>query len=103
MPNMTLNIPHQLSRAEARQRVQELVTRVQQDLGGALGSVEERWNGDTLSFTLAVANHRCSGQVQVEDQWVRMEVVLPWFLGMLSGRIQAYAQHEGQLLLGQRK
>lgn len=100
---MTLNIPHQLGRAEARQRVQELTARVQRDMGGTLGTVEEHWNGDTLSFTLLVANHRCSGQLFVEDQWVRMEVVLPWFLGMLTGRIQAYAQHEGQLLLGQRK
>jgi hypothetical protein len=103
MPNMTLNIPHQLGRAEARQRVQELVQRVQQDLGGTIGTVEQRWTGDTLAFSLLVANHACSGTLAVEDQWVRMEIVLPWFLGMLSGRIQAYAQHQGQLLLGQRK
>lgn len=98
--NLTLSIPHQLTRAEARRRIQEQLARLQQQYGGMLGRVEERWDGDTLHFAVSAAGQTVSGQAFVEDQAVRLEVVLPWMLAMLAGPVQQAIEKQGTALLG---
>src|SRR4051794_21209050 len=101
MPNLTMSIPHQLSRAEARQRVGELVGQVQKLYGG-LGRVEERWEGDTMTFTHTVAGLLVTGKVFVEDQAVRLDVVLPMALALLAGGVKQKVEQEGRKLLARR-
>src|SRR5262245_9134818 len=102
MRNMTLSIPHQLTRAEARQRVEQLVTQLKHQHGNLLGRAEETWTGDTLSFRAAPMGMSVSGQLFVEDQAVRVEVALPWALAMLAGNMRQSIEQEGRKLLAQR-
>src|SRR5450631_2728269 len=93
MPNITVDIPHQLSRDEARQRIQDLVARSRRDLSG-LGAIEERWTGDSLAFTISAAGSTINGKLFIEDQVVRIEVALPWMLGMLASQIREKISQE---------
>ena len=99
MPNLSVSIPHQLTRLEARQRVESLVREFQQEHGG-LGQVVTRWEADTMHFTVSVAGMSSSGQAFVEDQAVRLEIPLPWPLAMLSGSIKQQIEQQGRKLLG---
>ena len=100
MPNVTLSIPHQLPRAEAKGRVQEQVAQVQRQYSQMLGHVEERWNGDTMDFKLVVTGVTLTGQVFVEDRAVRVELELPWPLSMLAGGVKRQIEQKGRKLLG---
>jgi putative polyhydroxyalkanoate system protein len=100
MPNLTINIPHQLSRAEARRRIDELVAHVQDQGGGMLKGVEQRWEGDTLHFVVGAAGQSISGTAHVAEQSVNLEIALPWMLSMLAGTLKKQIEHQARDLLG---
>jgi putative polyhydroxyalkanoate system protein len=99
MPNFTMSIPHQLTRAEAKRRIQEGITQAQQHYGSVIGPVEQRWNGDTLDVTAGPLGQRVSGQIFVEDNVVRVEVALPWMLAMLAGTVRHHLEQRGRAAL----
>ena len=100
MPDLTVAIPHQLTRAEAKRRIEEGVTQLQQQYGATLGHLTRTWNGDTMDFTLHVLGTTLPGQVHVEDQVVRVNVALPWMFSLLAERIKPQIEQEGRKLLG---
>jgi hypothetical protein len=100
MENLTLSIPHQLSRAEARRRVQEQVAQLKSQHPALLGQLQETWREDTLEFSLTVMGVTISGHVYVEDRVVRVEVPLPWPLAMLAGGVKRQIEQQGRKLLG---
>jgi len=96
---ISVTIPHQLGRAEARKRVDEGFGDLARHLGGAAGALDKRWEGDRLSFALTSFGQSISGYVLVEDAAVTVEVLLPGFLAMIAGKVQGTLRKEGQLLL----
>jgi putative polyhydroxyalkanoate system protein len=103
MPNLTISIPHRLSRAEAKRRIQEKVAQLEQQHGGMLGHIDQRWEGDTLHFAVSPLGQTISGQAVVEDQAVRLEIALPWMLSLLAGSVKQAIEQRGHVLLGHKK
>jgi hypothetical protein len=95
---LVVSIPHRLGREEA-------VRRLKTGLGRAAASIpvmqveEERWNGDSMNFRIRALGQIASGQVDVADDHVRVEVMLPWLLQRFAEMAQAAIQKRGQLLL----
>ena len=102
MANLTLSIPHRLSRAEVRQRIQQGIRQVEEQHGSLVGPIEQTWTGDTLAFQVSPMGQTLSGKAFVEDQAVRVEVALPWMLAALSGKIKEMVEQQGRVLLEQR-
>jgi len=96
---ISVTIPHQLGRAEARRRVDEGFADLARHLGGSAGALEKAWDGDRLSFSLASFGQSIHGHVAVADTAVTVEVLLPGFLAMIAGKVRGTLQREGQLLL----
>jgi len=103
MQNLTVSIPHQLGRAEARRRIQEGIGQAKQQYGQFVQQPVEQWSGDTLDFSCRVMGQPLSGKVFVEDQVVRLEIPLPWPLAMLVGSLKPMIEQEGRKLLGRPK
>ncbi len=99
---ITINIPHRLTRAEARRRIEEELGRARGQLGLLSADVEHSWSGDALDFSARAAGQRVTGRAFVEDEQVRVEVVLPWLLAALAGAVRRGVEERGRLLLGQR-
>ena len=99
MPNLTASIPHQLTRDEAKRRIQEQIGRMRHQHGSMLADVQETWQGDTLAFSLKAMGQTISGQMSVDDQMVHLTVVLPWILQMIAGPIRQQLETQGRLLL----
>jgi hypothetical protein len=95
---VTINIPHQLGRAEARRRLESGFDRIEKQLGAAT-QVTKAWDADRLSFTALVMGQTISGVLDVFDAAVRVELTLPGLLGVLAGKISGKVKKEGQLLL----
>lgn len=95
---ITLTIPHELGRAEAHRRIEAGFGDLSRHLGG-LGAVSKTWDGDRLSFSFAAVGQAISGFIDVADRSIRLEVLLPGFLGMIAGQVKGRLQKEGRLLL----
>lgn len=100
MANLTVSIPHQLTRAEAKRKVEECLTQLRTQYGSTVTGLEERWTGDTLDFSFAVMGFAINGQAFVEDTAVRIDVALPWPAAMFAGDIKSRIEQEGRRLLG---
>lgn len=96
---ITINIPHELGRAEARKRIDEGFGRFSQQMGGTAGALTKTWEGDRLDFSLQAMGQAISGVIEVAESTVRLEILLPNILGMIAGKLKGRLQKEGQILL----
>ena len=96
---VTVSIPHALGRSEARRRIDEGFGDFSRHLGGGAGALSKSWTGDRLDFSLQAMGQAISGFLDVADDAVRVEVLLPGFLAMIAGKVKGTLQKEGQLLL----
>jgi len=95
---ITVSIPHQLGRAEARSRIESGFASIIRQLPGG-GARSERWDGDQLSFSVAGMGQTISGVVTVLDAVVTIEIELPGVLGMVASGLKGRLEKVGQLLL----
>ena len=97
---ITVSIPHQLGRAEARRRIETGFAKITHLLpGGAGGNCSERWDGDRLIFGVAAMGQTVTGVITVLDAAVTMEVELPGVLSLIAGGLKDRLQTVGRLLL----
>jgi hypothetical protein len=96
---ISVSIPHQLGRAEARRRIDGGFADLSRHLGGSSGALDKRWEGDRLDFSLTSLGQSITGYVVVAETLVTVEVLLPGFLAMIAGKVKGTLQKEGQLLL----
>ena len=96
---ISVTIPHQLGRAEARKRIDEGFADLARHLGGPAGALEKGWDGDRMRFAVTWIGQSISGSVVVTDAAVTVEVLLPGFLAMVAGKVRGTLRKEGQLLL----
>jgi hypothetical protein len=95
---ITISIPHQLGRAEARRRIETGFANVISQFPGG-GTCNQRWDGDQLSFSVAGLGQTLSGVVDVLDAAVTMRIELPGFLGLIASGLRRRLEKAGQLLL----
>ncbi len=98
---LIVSIPHRLGREEA-------VRRLKGGLDRAAASVpvlkvdEERWEGDQMFFRVRALGQAASGQINVAEDHVRLEVTLPWLLQRFAEMAQVAIRERGKLLLTKR-
>lgn len=84
-----VSIPHKLGKEEAARRLKAGLGSVRSEYGKILQINEEIWSGDRLAFQLTALKQRVSGAIQVADDHVKLEVMLPWLLAGLAHGVQA--------------
>lgn len=99
MPNLTISVPHQLGIAEAKRRLDELVSNVQGHSSGMLQRAEQHWDGDTLHFHIAAMGQSISGTAHVAEQTVNLDIALPWMLSLLAGTVKKQVEQQARDLL----
>jgi putative polyhydroxyalkanoate system protein len=96
---LSISIPHQLGRAEARRRIETGFSKLVGQLPGSGGTLNQRWDGDRLTFSVSGMGQTVSGVVDVLDAAVKMDLELPGVIGLLAGGLKGRIQQAGQLLL----
>jgi hypothetical protein len=96
---ISITIPHELGRAEARRRIETGFTKVLRQLAGSGAACSERWDGDRLTFSVGAMGHAVAGTLDVLDSCVTMNITLPGVLGKIAGIFRGRLQKAGQLLL----
>jgi hypothetical protein len=98
---LVVSIPHRLGREEAVRRLKTGLTRAATSFP-ILKVDEERWEDDQMIFRVRALGQVASGNVQVAEDHVRLEVMLPLLLQRFGELAKAAIQNRGKLLLTKR-
>src|SRR5881394_1401428 len=98
---LVVSIPHSLGREEAVRRLKTGLTRATSSLP-VLSVDEERWEDNRMIFRVRALGQAAAGHVDVAEDHVRVEVVLPWLLQRFAEIAQAAIRNRGTLLLTKR-
>ena len=95
---LVVSIPHSLGREEAMRRLKTGLSRAASSVP-VLSVDEERWEDNRMIFRVRALGQAASGHVDVADDHVKVEVVLPWLLQRFAEVAQAAIRSRGNLLL----
>jgi len=95
---LTVTIPHQLGRLEAKSRIEGGIGRLTDQFGPG-AKVNHHWAGDKLNFNVEAMGQAVTGALDILDDKVVIAVVLPGFLNFIGGKIKAKLEKEGHLML----
>jgi hypothetical protein len=96
---LVVSIPHRLGQDEALRRIKTGLRDVEQKFGQFFRIDEQTWTDNRLQFRVNALAQTVSGTIDVREEEVRLEVVLPWLLAKLAEAIQPLIRKEGTLLL----
>ena len=90
---LVVSIPHSLGREEAIRRLKTGLTRAASSFP-ILNVDEERWDDNRMIFRVRALGQAASGQIEVADDHVRVEVTLPWLLQRFARAVGGRARTE---------
>jgi hypothetical protein len=96
---LVVSIPHRLGQDEALRRIKSGLVEAQVKFGQVLHVEEQTWTGNRLQFRISALAQSVSGTIDVMDDHVRLEVMLPWLLAKIAETLQPLIRKEGTLLL----
>jgi hypothetical protein len=95
---LVITLPHRLGKNEALRRMRPALATASTSFP-ILQVEQEVWSGDRLDFRVRAAGQTAAGNVQVGEDSVRIEVVLPWLLHQFGQLVQKTIMGRGQILL----
>jgi hypothetical protein len=96
---LVISIPHHVGKDEAVRRLKAGMAGVRTNYSHLFNIQEETWSGDQLAFRVSALAQTISGTIDVADDQVTLQVVLPWLIAKLAEAIQPLIRREGTLLL----
>ena len=96
---LVVTISHQLGKEEAVRRLKSGLGSVRTNFGHLLTVEEETWIGDHFDFRVRALGQVVSGGIDVQEDRVVLQVLLPWLLAKVASAIQPLIRKEGTLLL----
>jgi Putative polyhydroxyalkanoic acid system protein (PHA_gran_rgn) len=96
---LVVSIPHRLGKAEALNRIKTGLGRAESEFAWALRFDEQRWEGDRLNFRISAIGQHATGSIDVGEEAVRVEVMLPWLLARFASAAQRVIGQKGNLML----
>ena len=99
---LVVSIPHSLGREEAMRRLKTGLSRAATSVP-VLSVDEERWEDNRMIFRVRALGQAAAGHVDVAEDHVQVEVVLPWLLQRFAEVAQAAIQQPRQAATDQEK
>ena len=99
MPKFNFAIPHQLSAADAKEKLQRFVDTLETKLGDSVKDLQQSWEGDNLSFGFRTFGIQIAGTMSVQDGQVTVDGELPFSAMMFKGKIESEIRQQLERLL----
>lgn len=97
---VTIDVPHRLGRAGARERLRTRVGELGDHLPGGMAEVRATWPGeDEMALEISAMGQVIPARLEVHDTFVRVHISLPPMLAYFSGMIGAAVRESGTRLL----
>lgn len=87
--SIVVTVPHDLGAEAAKRRVADGVERLRRDFVGNIAQSEIVWVERRANLRVVAFGQTALAQIDVESDFVRIEVRLPWILSLLSNDIQS--------------
>ena len=88
MPKFKAEVPHQLSREEAVQRLQGFLPKIEEMYKDQVSKMESEWTDDVLNFALTTYGFTISGELAVDDEKAHLNGKLPMAAMAFRGKIE---------------
>ena len=95
---IAIDIPHSLGKDGVRQRLDGGISRITEKIPDG-GVVQNRWEGDTMHFTVTAMGQSIASTATVFADKVHAVVDLPAFLGLFAGKVKEMIEREAPKLL----
>ena len=93
-----VDLPHKLGAAEAKRRIEGGIGRLKDFVPGG-AEVRSAWTGDRLGLQVNAMGQEVNAQIDVQDRYVRVELLLPPALAFFGQAIEAALKRKGKDLL----
>jgi hypothetical protein len=94
-----ITISHRLGRDEAKRRLDDGLGHIRDQLKMFVSSINYRWTGYRLDFSVMAMRQSIVGRIEVEDEVVRVETSLPFLLRMVANQLSSRVRSEAAMLL----
>lgn len=88
MPNFRTEVPHQLGKDAATERMSEFLDRVSRHYQDHVGDLKGEWNENVLDFAFTISGFKIGGTLTVEEEVVVLEGQLPFAAVPFRGKIE---------------
>jgi hypothetical protein len=100
MTPLTIDVPHKLGRAGARDRMKARIGDLAGHTPGGLAEVKSAWPGENeMVLDIKAMGQEIVARLEVEETVVRVQLMLPPMLGFFSGMIEAAVKDGGTRML----
>jgi len=96
---LSVTISHRLGRAEAKRRIESGLDAIRGEIGRYVKEIDYRWDGYRLDFRVSAMMQTITGQLEVYEEFVKVELALPRLLHLLGKRITGRIERRGITLL----
>jgi hypothetical protein len=94
-----VSIPHRLGKDEAVRRLKTGLGNASSNYAHFFAVEQEIWTDEHLQFRVRALGQVASGTIDVAEEYVTLQVFLPWLLAKAAALIQPLVRKEGSLLL----
>jgi hypothetical protein len=91
---MDITVAHRFSRDEALQRAHGLLEKIQKQFAGTITDLQQKWDGNTDTFSFSVMGLSVSGKLTVEPSEVNLTAALPFAAVFFQDKIEAFIRKE---------
>jgi hypothetical protein len=100
MPTLNVTVAHQLTQAEATERLKKKQTEIKEQNTYTVTDLNEKWTTpDTLDFSFKILGFSLTGTVASQESSVRINVNLPAAALMMKGTIESQVRRELEQVL----
>ncbi|MFL6733185.1 MAG: polyhydroxyalkanoic acid system family protein [Sphingomicrobium sp.] len=92
--SISVDLPHQLGREEARRRIAGNVHKLTDHIPGG-AQANSSWAGDELTLNITAMGQSVEAKIDVQDALVRCQILLPPLLAMFAKPIEAMLRNKG--------
>jgi hypothetical protein len=92
-------VPHRHGKVEAIRRLKAAIAAAQIREAAKFKIAEEKWDGDSLSFRIALLGLPCTGTIDIGEDSARAEFKLSWYQSHMIEPAKAFIQQQGLHIL----
>jgi Putative polyhydroxyalkanoic acid system protein (PHA_gran_rgn) len=96
---LIVTISHRLGRDEAKRRIESGLGAIRGEIARYVKEIDYRWDGYRLDFRVSAMMQTITGQIEVYEEFVKVEINLPRLLHLLGKRIAGRIERRGAVLL----
>jgi hypothetical protein len=96
---ISIDLPHRLGAEEAKRRIDGGIGKLRDFIPGGGADIRSAWTGDQLGLQVTAMGQEVNARLDVQDRFVRVELLLPPALAFFGDAVAAALKKRGADML----